>query len=120
MTMDATLLDRVLAPQLAQRPGHSGTALIDDNLEAFALRALSARVRVLLDDINARGQDAAILALDSHPLIDVRMFNPGRNRDGIWMRATEMALRAVSLNRRMHSLDRRRQGRPRRRTQYRR
>ena len=40
---DATLLDRVLAPQLAQRPGQSGTALIDDNMEAFALRALSAR-----------------------------------------------------------------------------
>lgn len=138
VAIDATLLDRVLAPQLAQRPGHSGTALIDDNLEAFALRALSAReagrsldlqyyiwhndvtgrllvrellraadrgvrVRVLLDDINARGQDAAILALDSHPLIDVRIFNPGRNRDGIWMRAVEMALRAVSLNRRMHN-----------------
>ncbi|MCC7698776.1 phospholipase D family protein [Janthinobacterium sp. EB271-G4-7A] len=135
---DATLLDRVLAPQLEQRPGHSGTALIDDNLEAFALRALSAReagrsldlqyyiwhndvtgrllvrellraadrgvrVRVLLDDINARGQDAAILALDSHPLIDVRIFNPSRNRDGIWLRAVEMALRAVSLNRRMHN-----------------
>jgi len=135
---DATLLDRVLAPQLAQRPEQSGTALIDDNLEAFALRALSAReagrsidlqyyiwhndvtgrllvrellraadrgvrVRVLLDDINARGQDAAILALDSHPLIDVRIFNPGRNRDGIWLRAVEMALRAVSLNRRMHN-----------------
>ncbi|MDO8049893.1 phospholipase D family protein [Janthinobacterium sp. SUN211] len=138
VAVDATLLDRVLAPQLAQRPGHSGTALIDDNLEAFALRALSAReagrsidlqyyiwhndvtgrllvrellraadrgvrVRVLLDDINARGQDAAILALDSHPLIDVRIFNPGRNRDGIWLRAMEMALRAVSLNRRMHN-----------------
>ena len=136
VSMDATLLDRVLAPQLAQRPGDSGTALIDDNLEAFALRALSAReagrsidlqyyiwqndvtgrllvrellraadrgVRVLLDDINARGQDAAILALDSHPLIDVRIFNPSRNRDGIWWRAVEMALRAVSLNRRMHN-----------------
>ena len=138
VAIDATLVDRVLAPQLAQRPDHSGTALIDDNLEAFALRALSAReagrsldlqyyiwhndvtgrllvrellraadcgvrVRVLLDDINARGQDAAILALDSHPLIDVRIFNPGRNRDGIWMRAVEMALRAVSLNRRMHN-----------------
>ena len=138
VAMDATLLDRVLAPQLAQHPDQSGTALIDDNLEAFALRALSAReagrsidlqyyiwhndvtgrllvrellraadrgvrVRVLLDDINARGQDAAILALDSHPLIDVRIFNPGRNRDGVWWRAVEMALRAVSLNRRMHN-----------------
>ncbi|MGK5034452.1 hypothetical protein [Janthinobacterium sp. LB3P118] len=78
------------------------------------------RVRVLLDDINARGQDAAILALDSHPLIDVRIFSPVRNRDGIWRRAMEMALRAVSLNRRMHSLNRRRQAGPRRRTQYRR
>lgn len=134
----ATMLDRVMAPQLAQRPNQSGTALIDENLEAFALRALSAReagrsidvqyyiwhndvtgrllvrellraadrgvrVRVLLDDINARGQDAAILALDSHPLIEVRIFNPGRNRDGIWRRGVEMALRAVSLNRRMHN-----------------
>ena len=138
VAIDATLLDRVLAPQLAQRPGHSGTALIDDNLEAFALRALSAReagrsidlqyyiwhndvtgrllvrellraaergvrVRVILDDINARGQDAAILALDSHPLIEVRIFNPGRNRDGVWLRAVEMALRVLSLNRRMHN-----------------
>ena len=51
----AALLGRmmVLAPQLAQRPGHSGTALIDDNLEAFALRALSAREVEVLDMLAA-------------------------------------------------------------------
>ncbi|MGO4836739.1 phospholipase D family protein, partial [Rhizobiaceae sp. 2RAB30] len=34
------------------------------------------RVRLLLDDINSRGSDAAYLSLDSHPNIAVRLFNP--------------------------------------------
>jgi putative cardiolipin synthase len=61
------------------------------------------RVRVLLDDNNARGKDRAILALDSHPQIEVRLFNPARNREGSWGRAAELLLRALSLNRRMHN-----------------
>jgi putative cardiolipin synthase len=134
----ATALDLALAPLTDAHPGATGVMLVDDNSDAFALRAFSAReagrsldlqyylwhadetggllvrevlaaadrgvrVRVLLDDINARGKDRAILALDSHPMIEVRLFNPSRNREGIWLRAAEMLLRAVSLNRRMHN-----------------
>jgi putative cardiolipin synthase len=133
-----TALDRLVEPLTAARPDQTGILLVDDNREAFELRALTARdagrsldlqyyiwkdddtgrllvrealraadrgvrVRVLLDDINARSKDRAILALDSHPRIEVRLFNPARNRDGAWRRAGEMLLRAVSLNRRMHN-----------------
>lgn len=71
--------------------------------EVLAAADRGVRVRVLLDDINARRKDRAILALDSHPMIEVRLFNPGRNREGGWLRAAEMLLRIVSLNRRMHN-----------------
>jgi putative cardiolipin synthase len=133
-----TALDRITWPLTDAHPGATGILLVDDNREAFELRALTARdagrsldlqyyiwkddqqgrllvretllaadrgvrVRVLLDDNNARGKDRAILALDSHPQIEVRLFNPARNREGSWGRAAELLLRAVSLNRRMHN-----------------
>lgn len=34
------------------------------------------RVRLLLDDINTAGRDEKIAALDAHPYIEVRLFNP--------------------------------------------
>ncbi len=135
---DATPLDRRVAPLLAAHPGRSGMALVQDNLDAFAVRALGARdaersldlqyyiwhddttgrlldhellraaergvrVRLLLDDLNAHGRDSILAALDAHPNIEVRMFNPTRNRSGTFSRAMEMLLRLVSVNRRMHN-----------------
>lgn len=135
---EATALDRLAAPLLAARPGESGLALLQDNLDAFAVRALSARaagrsldlqyyiwhddftgrlldhellraadrgvrVRLLLDDLNAHGRNSILAALDAHPNIEVRMFNPTRNRKGGIARALEMLLRMVSVNRRMHN-----------------
>src|SRR5690606_3337767 len=41
------------------------------------------RVRLLLDDINAGGKDTPLLVLDAHPDIEVRVYNPSRNRSGI-------------------------------------
>ncbi len=38
------------------------------------------RVRVLLDDINIKGRDAYAAAIDAHPNIEIRMFNPFANR----------------------------------------
>jgi len=38
------------------------------------------RVRLLLDDINIKGRDAYAVALDAHPNIEIRMFNPFANR----------------------------------------
>ena len=134
----ATALDRLVAPLIAERPGESGLMLLSGNLEAYAVRALSARraersldlqyymwkhdltgrllakevldaadrgvrVRVLLDDINARGHDRVTRALDAHPNIVIRLFNPSRSREGALGRAVELLLRAVSATRRMHN-----------------
>ena len=61
------------------------------------------RVRLLLDDMNAHGKDSALAALDRHPNVEVRLFNPSRSREGTVGRALEMVLRLVSMNRRMHN-----------------
>lgn len=133
-----TGLDRAVAPLTDSRPGETGLALLTDNLDAFAARALAARqagrsldllyyqwsddltgrllaldvlraadrgvrVRVLVDDMNAPKADRLYRALDLHPMIEVRMFNPGRNREGGIGRAVELLLRATALNRRMHN-----------------
>jgi putative cardiolipin synthase len=61
------------------------------------------RVRLLLDDINIRGDDSTYLALQSHPHIEMRLFNPSRNRTNPWQRGIELVLRAMSATRRMHN-----------------
>jgi putative cardiolipin synthase len=61
------------------------------------------RVRVLLDDINARRNDKTSLAFDAHPNIHVRLFNPSRYRHGPVRLALETALRATRITRRMHN-----------------
>ncbi len=38
------------------------------------------RVRLLLDDNNTGGLDATLAALDAHPNIEVRLFNPFAHR----------------------------------------
>ena len=61
------------------------------------------RVRLLLDDINSHGHDSNYRALDKHPNIEVRLFNPIRRRNGIFLRGIEMLVRFWSVNRRMHN-----------------
>lgn len=61
------------------------------------------RVRLLLDDIGVETSDAIFMALDSHPDIELRLFNPTRARARGLRRGLEMALRAFSLTRRMHN-----------------
>jgi putative cardiolipin synthase len=34
------------------------------------------RVRILVDDLNLKGRDALVVAMDAHPNIEVRLFNP--------------------------------------------
>lgn len=133
-----TVLDRAVAPWLESHPGQGGLSLIADNLDAFTVRALTAReagrsldlqyyiwnpdltgnlmvhealsaadrgvrVRLLLDDLNAHAKDSVLAALDRHPNIEVRMFNPSRGRQSYFARGVEMLLRGFSLNRRMHN-----------------
>lgn len=61
------------------------------------------RVRLILDDINARGYDPNYIALDSHPNIEVRLFNPSWARAFGLQRGLELVLRAVRTTRRMHN-----------------
>ncbi|MEG2804666.1 phospholipase D family protein [Stenotrophomonas sp.] len=60
------------------------------------------RVRILLDDMNAQDKDALMMALDEHPNIEIRLYNPFRNRHGLW-RLVEMVQRFFSVNHRMHN-----------------
>lgn len=75
----------------------SGTMLFE------ALRRAADRgvqVRLLLDDNGIRNLDAALAALDSHPRIEVRLFNPFRQRRWRWLgHLTDFS----RLNRRMHN-----------------
>jgi len=58
------------------------------------------RVRLLLDDGGTRGLDSLIAALDAHPNIEVRLFNPYASRR---FRVGELATDFSRLNRRMHN-----------------
>ena len=75
--------------------------LLEHELMAAAERGV--RVRLLIDDMNVGGLDDALRAMDAHPNLEVRLFNPARNRDGGFLRAIEMGLRFVGFNRRMHN-----------------
>lgn len=61
------------------------------------------RVRLLLDDVGVNARDAVLLALNAHPGIEIRLFNPTRARRGGLRRGIEMALRLFSITRRMHN-----------------
>jgi len=60
------------------------------------------RVRMLLDDMNAEGLDPQLMTLDAHPNIELRLYNPFRNREG-FERMLEMIQRVFSINHRMHN-----------------
>jgi len=59
------------------------------------------RVRLLLDDNNTSGLDAALAALDAHPNIEVRLFNPFTSFRSL--RALGYLTDFSRLNRRMHN-----------------
>ena len=58
------------------------------------------RVRVLLDDITSEGRDLNMATLDSHPNIEIRLFNPF-NRGS--MRSLQFLTRFGDVTRRMHN-----------------
>ncbi len=61
------------------------------------------KVRVLIDDINPQSSDDAYIALDRHPNIQLRLFNPSRIRNGNIFRRLEFIYRLLSMTRRMHT-----------------
>ena len=58
------------------------------------------KVRLLMDDNNAKAMEAVYLALDQHQNIDVKLFNPYRLRR---LRPVEMIIDLKRINRRMHN-----------------
>jgi putative cardiolipin synthase len=74
-------------------------------LAAELLRAAErgVRVRVLIDDLDARDKHQSLAVTDLHPNIEVRLFNPFYSRAGLWGWASEWILRASRLNHRMHN-----------------
>lgn len=133
-----TELDKIIEPLWQENPGKNGLVLLQDNLDAFAIRAVTAkeagrsldvqyyiwhddltghlldlellraadrgvRVRMLLDDMNVHGKDSTLAALDMHPNIEIRLFNPTLARASGFSRGVEMLLRIFSVNRRMHN-----------------
>jgi cardiolipin synthase C len=58
------------------------------------------RVRLLLDDYSTSGLDPTIAALDAHPGIEVRLYNPVVQRDA---RALNFLGDFARVNRRMHN-----------------
>jgi putative cardiolipin synthase len=75
----------------------SGTLLLDA-LRRAADRGV--RVRLLLDDNNTTELDEILAALDAHPSVEVRLFNPFHRRRARWL---DYLTDFARLNRRMHN-----------------
>ena len=58
------------------------------------------RVRLLLDDLDTAGKEAMLHVIDSHPNIEIRLFNPFANRD---RRAADFVTDLSRVNHRMHN-----------------
>jgi cardiolipin synthase C len=131
-------LDAAALRHLGESPTVSGVRLIEQNVMAFAYRAVTAaaavrtldvqyyiwhddftgtllaaelmraaergvRVRVLVDDIDARAKHEVFVVADLHPNLEVRVFNPFYSRSGLLGLVSEYVLRGSRLNHRMHN-----------------
>lgn len=131
---DDTFLGQQLSELDDKHPDESGFYLLEDGIDALAVRILIAeraertldaqyylitnddigyafigallraadrgvRVRLLLDDIQTKGYDAGMAALDSHPNFEVRIFNPFGVRGVRALNFTDLG----RVNRRMHN-----------------
>jgi len=94
----ARLAERSLDVQYYIWHGDTSGFLLFEELWNAAGRGV--RVRLLLDDNGTSGLDEVIAALDSHPGIEVRLFNPFAYRGS---RALGYLGDFERLNRRMHN-----------------
>jgi putative cardiolipin synthase len=72
--------------------------LFTDQLLKAADRGV--RVRLLVDDMDLGGRDLGAVVMDSHPNIDVRIFNPFSRKAG---RVSQLITRMGDVTRRMHN-----------------
>ena len=61
------------------------------------------RVRLLLDDLDARTRHDLFQVVDLHPNLEVRIFNPFYSRYGAIGKTMEFVVRGTRLNHRMHN-----------------
>jgi putative cardiolipin synthase len=101
------LLARIVLAEAAQRTLDAQYYIWHNDLTGrhFAYALLRAadrgvRVRVLIDDVGAKANDDVLLALDAHPNIEIRLFNPVANRS---FRNLGMLGDFSRTNRRMHN-----------------
>jgi cardiolipin synthase C len=71
--------------------------------EVLAAADRGVRVRLLVDDMDARAKNYGFAALHAHPNIEVRMFNPFESRSGTLTFVLEALGNAKRINRRMHN-----------------
>ncbi|WP_226667597.1 phospholipase D family protein [Microbulbifer aggregans] len=73
-------------------------------LTALLLQAADrgVRVRLLVDDLGTRVTNPWVAALENHPKIEIRVFNPVEGRSGL-RRGVEQAMNFGRINHRMHN-----------------
>lgn len=104
--LDAFVARAVLA-HLAERSIDVQYYLYHDDLvgRLFTWQLLQAadrgvRVRLLVDDMDLGGRDLGAAVLDSHPNVEVRLFNPFSRKTG---RISQFVTRMGEVTRRMHN-----------------
>jgi putative cardiolipin synthase len=105
----SALMTRAAMADLAERsidvqyyifdPDESGAFLLG-RLMAAAERGV--QVRILLDDYPLALDEATLAAIDAHPLVEVRIFNPYRYRNRVF-RSMESLFNLEQVGRRMHN-----------------
>lgn len=70
--------------------------------EVLAAADRGVRVRMLLDDIDSRAKHDPLVALDRHPNIEIRLFNPLASRRGKLTAMVDFFRSFHRLNHRMH------------------
>jgi putative cardiolipin synthase len=101
---------RARSAQVAGRSLDVQTYIWNDDLTgmslAYALLSAADRgvkVRLLVDDMDARSKNYGFAALDAHPNIEVRMFNPLPSRSGTLAFIGDFLSSGKRLNHRMHN-----------------
>lgn len=80
----------------------AGSVLLE---RVFQAADRGVRVRLLLDDLvlGLTFKDKELAAINSHPNIEVRIYNPFHRRGGLLMRSLEMLANHEEKNQRMHN-----------------
>jgi putative cardiolipin synthase len=82
---------------------HADTTGLGLAHQVLAAADRGVRVRLLIDDMDARAKNAGLASLDTHPQVEVRLFNPFASRSGAMAFLGEAVRSFKRINRRMHN-----------------